>query len=335
MCGILGIIQNNNKIYRSLFEKMLLEIRHRGPESEGVWFNDQENVAFGHRRLAIIDLSAGGRQPMVSVDGRYVIIFNGEIYNYKELKEELEKEKYVFKTQSDTEVLLCAYIKWGPESLQKLNGMFSFAIWDNKEQKLFAARDRLGEKPFKYYVDENRFIFASEIKAILADRSIGRKVDWQAVDTALSFRFVGAPETGFLGIKKLPAGHYLIWQNNSVLIKQYWDVGEIQETYNGSVAELKKEAWSLFVDSVKKRMTADVPIGAFLSGGLDSTSVIAATKELGARNVATFVISMGGKSEDQKYAALAAKYFTTNHHEIEINNINYQEALQKLVWHYD
>ena len=335
MCGILGVIKSNQKIDRHLFANMLLEIKHRGPENEGLWFNQQENVAFGHRRLAVIDLSLGGHQPMIGADGRFVITYNGEIYNYRELKRELENMGHVFKSQSDTEVLLAGYMRWGKDCLQKINGMFALAIWDNKEQKLFAARDRLGEKPFKYYFDENKFIFASEIKAILADRTVDRKVDWQAVDMALTFRFVGAPETGFINIKKLPAGHYLIWQNNTLKVEQYWNAEDAREKYQGSVSELKKETWALFVDSVKKRLVADVPVGAFLSGGIDSTSVIAAIRELNVASMDTFVISLGGKSEDQKYAAIAAKYFGTRHHEIELGSIDYGAALQRIIGHYD
>lgn len=335
MCGIVGAIIRNNKIDKNLFEKMLEQIIHRGPESGGTWYNKKDNVAFGHRRLAIIDLSVGGYQPMLSDDGRFIITYNGEIYNYKELKEELIRAGIVFKTESDTEVLLTAYIQWGQECLQKINGMFAFAIWDTHEQKLFAARDRLGEKPFKYYFDGEKFVFASEIKAIVADPDIKGRVDWQAIDKALSFRFVGAPETGFLDIKKLPAGHYLMYQGGEVVIKQYWDIGDAKDLYKGSILDLKKDIWALFVESVKKRMIADVPVGAFLSGGVDSTSVIAAMKELGIQNINTFVISIGGRSEDQKYASVAAKYFGTNHHEIELRDINYQNALKNLVSHYD
>lgn len=334
MCGVLGVIENNKKIDKNLFERMTSEIRHRGPESEGVWFSEKGNVALGHRRLAIIDLSPGGHQPMVRDNGRFAITFNGEIYNYKELKKELEKLGETFRTESDTEVLLAAYLYWGETFLEKLNGMFAFAIWDEKEQKLFAARDRLGEKPFKYYHDNNKFIFASEIKAILADSTVEKKIDHQAIDEALSFRFVSSPKTGFVGIKKLPAGHCLVWQNNLVSIKEYWNCQSTAQQPSVS-GDLKTEIWSLFLDSVKKRMIADVPVGAFLSGGVDSTSVIAAMQEVGVKNIETFVISIGGKSEDQKYAAQAAKYFGTNHHEIEIGSINYSEALKNIVNYYD
>lgn len=336
MCGILGVIENKEKIKPDVFKNMLSCIAHRGPESEGVWVSGDGSVALGHRRLAIIDLSPGGRQPMTSDDGRYTIAFNGEIYNYLELKTEIEQAtKRSFKTQSDTEALLYSYITWGENCLQKLNGMFAFAIWDEKEKKLFAARDRLGEKPFKYYIDSNTFIFASEIKAILANPQIKRGVDWQAIDEALSFRFISSPQTGFVGIKKLPAGHSLVWQNNNLTIRRYWQPESAIRRNTASVSEIKKEVWDLFIDSVKKRMISDVPIGAFLSGGLDSTSVVAAMRELGVKQIDTFVISIGGKSEDQKYAQIAARYFNTNHHVIELDAINYREALTTLIDSYD
>lgn len=336
MCGILGVIENKEKIKTEVFKNMLSCVKHRGPESEGMWVSGDGSVALGHRRLAIIDLSPGGKQPMTSDDGRYTITFNGEIYNYLELKTEIEQAtKRSFKTQSDTEALLYSYITWGDNCLQKLNGMFAFAIWDEKEKKLFAARDRLGEKPFKYYVDNNTFIFASEIKAILANPQVKRRVDWQAIDEALSFRFISSPQTGFVGIKKLPAGHSLIWQNNNLTICRYWQPESVVRYGAASVSEIKSEVWNLFIDSVKKRMIADVPIGAFLSGGLDSTSVVAAMRELGAKQIDTFVISIGGKSEDQKYAQVAAEYFNTNHHVIELNTIDYREALTALIDSYD
>lgn len=336
MCGIAGIIENTASVDRRLFSKMIGEISHRGPESEGVWFSEENNVILGHRRLAIIDLSPGGQQPMTSDDGRFIITFNGEIYNYQDLKAELMGDGCVFKTQSDTEVLLQSYARWGEECLTKLNGMFAFAIWDIKEKRLFAARDRLGEKPFKYYASPDKFIFASEIKAILADPAVERKVDWQSIDEALSFRFVSSPATGFVGVKKLPAGHFLIWQHNTVSVQQYWGVEtETNKNSYASVSELKNELWNLFLDSVKKRLISDVPIGAFLSGGLDSTSVVAAVKELGRKEIDTFVISMEGESEDQRYARQAAQYFGTNHHEIALHDINYQQALENLVAHYD
>lgn len=336
MCGIAGIVQKNNLVDKELFNSMLRSIAHRGPDDQRAWFSVSKNVALGHRRLAIIDLSEGGSQPRISPDGRYTITFNGEIYNYLEIKKELSQLGWNFISKSDTEVLLYAYIQWKENCLQKLNGMFAFAIWDEYEQKLFAARDRLGEKPFKYYYTPEKFIFASEIKALLQDPAIHREIDWQAIDLALSFRFIPAPATGFKKIFKLPAGHYLIWQNSELKIISYWNPDAfLHEQTEKSEEEWKKELWDLFLDSVKLRLFSDVSLGAFLSGGIDSSSVIAATRELGIDKVQTFVISINGKSQDQIYAKKTAEYFGTNHHEIEIDHIDYMAVLDKLVTQYD
>ncbi len=336
MCGIAGIIQKNNPIDRQLFSKMLEAISHRGPEDQREWFDMSQKVALGHRRLAIIDLSEGGSQPRVSPDGRFVITFNGEIYNYLELKDELMQMGWKFDSGSDTEVLLYSFIQWQEKCLQKINGMFAFAIWDQQEKKLFAARDRLGEKPFKYVYTEEKFIFSSEIKGLLQDSTVSREIDWQAIDLAFSFRYVPSPGTGFKNIYKLPAGHYLTWQNSQVKVCCYWNPHtflEIQE--NKSEEEWKKEVWNLFLDSVKHRLISDVAVGAFLSGGIDSTSVVAAISELGYSSVKTFVISVNGKSVDQEFAKKASQYFGTDHYEIEVKDINYESILDKLISCYD
>jgi asparagine synthase (glutamine-hydrolysing) len=332
MCGIAGIIEK--RIDKDLLDRMLQKIAHRGPDDVGFWIGKNKNVALGQKRLSIIDLSLGGHQPMISPDGNFVITFNGEIYNYLEIKAELSKLGWNFRSASDTEVLLYSFIQWGEKCLEKINGVFAFAIWDENRQELFAARDRLGEKPFKYYFDGDRLIFASELKAILSYPGISREVDWQAVDIALSLRFVPSPMTGWKNIYKLTAGHYLVWKDGKINIEQYWDA-DMQIDHSKSYEDWKKEVWELFLDSTRKRMISDVPLGAFLSGGIDSTSVIAAMKEVSNKPVESFVISIGGESEDQKYAASAAKYFGTNHHEIALNNIDYNLALTDLVSHYD
>lgn len=314
---------------------MMNKVFHRGPEDGGFWIGKNGNVALGQRRLAIIDLSHGGHQPMVSPDGNYAITFNGEIYNYQEIKNELSELGWVFRSGSDTEVLLYAYIQWREDCLEKFIGVFAFTIWDENNQELFAARDRLGEKPFKYYFDSEKFIFASELKAILSYPGIKREVDWQAVDSALSLRFVAAPATGLKNIHKLPAGHFLVWQRGNLTIRKYWDAGDVKEDTVKDFQTFKKEIWDLFLDSTRKRMISDVPLGAFLSGGIDSTSVVAAMCEVSKNPVETFVISMNGKSEDQRFAGIAAKYFKTNHHEIEINEIDYPAELDRLINFYD
>lgn len=335
MCGIVGIIQKNKSVDEDLLKKMTDKISHRGLDDDGVWVSKNKHVGFGHRRLSIVDLSSAGHQPMPSVDDNFTIIFNGEIYNFQDIKKELLEKGYRFKTKTDTEVLLCSYIEWGEKCLEKLNGMFAFAIWDEKKERLFAARDRLGEKPFKYYFDDEKFIFASEIKSILEYPSIEKKVDWQAIDSAMSFRFVPAPMTGFKNIFKLPAGHYLIWENDEIEIKKYWNISSVEEDRNKTFEQYKKETWNLFLDSVKKRMMSDVPLGAFLSGGLDSSSVVAAMAEVNDKPINTFVISLDGKSEDSKHAKIVADYFKTNHHEIHIEDIDYKKLLHDLVEYYD
>ncbi len=334
MCGIAGVVYNQkSNDGRALLDRMLGCIIHRGPDDHGVWWNQSVTVGLGQRRLSIIDLSLGGHQPRTSADGRYTIVFNGEIYNYRELKSELEAKGYVFDSTSDTEVLLYAYIEWKERSVEKLNGMFSFAVWDEHEQTLFAARDRLGEKPFKYCQVGGTFIFASEVKALLSYPGVSREIDLESIDLALSLRFVPAPLTGFKQIHKLPAGHYLVLKHGAITIKRYWQLPHVTEVR--SMPQWKESLWSLFSDSVSKRMQSDVPLGAFLSGGVDSTSVVAAMSEHTKRPIETFVISLEGMSEDQKYAKLAASFFKTNHHEIALRDIAYADAVASVARAYD
>ena len=335
MCGIVGVVYMQKQVDESLLLDMLETIRHRGPENRGTWISSDKKVLLGHQRLAIIDISSDGNQPMQTKDGRYSITFNGEIYNYLELKTELEKQGVIFHTKSDTEVLLQAYAVWGRACVEKLNGMFSFGIWDEYKKELFVARDHVGEKPLKYYTDSEKFIFASEVKAILKDPSVPREIDWSAIDLALSFRYVPAPHTGFIHIKKLPAGHYLVWKQGKVEIVQYWFPEKIKVRNDRNLVEWKKESWNLFVSSVKKRLMSDVPLGALLSGGLDSTSIIAAASEAAQRKLDTFVISLGGVSEDEKYADIAARYFDTNHHSVNLSDVDFTSYISRLSKHYD
>ncbi len=332
MCGIAGVVKTNKPAEDRLLQEMLDQIRHRGPEDEGKWFSQNGRVGLGQRRLAIIDLSPGGHQPMISDDRRFAITFNGEIYNYLEVKHELAGLGWGFTTKSDTEVLLKAYIQWKEKCLEKLNGMFAFAVWDEEAQTLFAARDRLGEKPFKYYCDEEKFIFASELKAILVDPTIAREPDWQAVDLAMTYRFVPAPLTGFKQIQKLPAGHYLFWQNGKITITPYWQAFDYaKENEKRSLAEWKTVLWDTFKDSIKGRMISDVPIGAFLSGGLDSSSVVAAMAEVSTGKIKTFSVGLKDQPESElPFAKLVADRFKTDHAEIIIEP-NVVEILPQMV----
>jgi len=256
---------------RDVLQAMCDRIAHRGPDGQGLLFRGQAGL--GHRRLSIIDLG-GGAQPMSTEDGRLAVVFNGEIYNFPELRHELERKGYAFRTSSDTEILLHGYDAWGPLLLQRLNGMFAFALWDAPHQRLFAARDRLGKKPFYYHHDAARFLFGSELKSILAEPSVSRDIDPQAMDDYFSFGYIPAPLTAFKAVQKLRPGHSLTWENGKLEIAQYWDVRygpdpdcKTEDDYVDKLEELLGAA-------VKRRLLSDVPLGAFLSGGIDSGTIV-------------------------------------------------------------
>jgi asparagine synthase (glutamine-hydrolysing) len=332
MCGIVGIVKKNQPVDENTLVKMLALVKHRGPEDEGRWFSQNRQVGLGQQRLAIIDLSPGGHQPMLSDDHRFVITFNGEIYNYLEVKKELSRLGWNFNSKSDTEVLLKAYIQWKEKCLEKLNGMFAFAVWDEKEETLFAARDPIGEKPFKYYYDENQMVFASELKAILAEESVPRQPDWQGLDLAMTYRFVPEPRTGFEQIKKLPAGHYLLWHKGQLEIKSFWKASDFaQESTARSLQEWKQILWDTFKNSVRGRLISDVPVGVYLSGGLDSSSVVAAMAELNMGKIKTFSVGLKDQPESETpFAKLVANRFKTDHTEIIIEP-NVIQILPELV----
>lgn len=279
MCGITGILNFDTRpVELSQIKAMNDVISHRGPDGEGFWTSNKLNVGFGHRRLSIIDLSENGKQPMHYLEQRYTITFNGEIYNYIELKSSLIQNGYTFKSGTDTEVLLALYDLKKENCLQDLDGMFSFAIWDEKEQTLFCARDRFGEKPFYYFKDQTRFVFASEIKQFWAI-DINKKID----ETKLSF-FVehgtiedstNITDTFYKNIKELDAAHCLIInKSNNVHIKRYWDIELKATPFNGAIEQAAETFLELFTDSIRLRLRSDVPVGSSLSGGLDSSSIV-------------------------------------------------------------
>jgi asparagine synthase (glutamine-hydrolysing) len=278
MCGIAGIVSNNNFLISAARIKQMTDVLvHRGPDAEGHWIDSA--VALGSRRLAIIDLSETGNQPMHYPD-RYIIIHNGEIYNYIELKDELQKKGYKFFSKTDTEVIAAAYDYWKEECLDHFDGMFAFAVWDKKEKELFAARDRFGEKPFFYFINKEQFVFASEMKALWA-AGIERKVNLKLLFNYLTIGYVDNPnipeETFFENISKLPAGSYLRLSANDLqpVIVNYWDIDIENENMRITDAEAIDQFGQLFQRSVKRRLRSDVPVGTSLSGGLDSSSVIA------------------------------------------------------------
>jgi len=318
MCGIAGFTQFSHSYSspETLLETMGNTIAHRGPDDSDV-YTDSE-VGLCHRRLAIIDLTESGRQPMRSPTGRYVTVFNGEIYNFQSLRAELEKEGIRFRGSSDTEVMLALYEKHGPACLAHLNGMFSIAIWDTVEKSLFLARDRLGKKPLYYYRKDNQFVFASEIKAILATPDIDRSIRNDAVKDFFFYQYVPESKSIFKYIDKVQAGHWMLVNKDGVKTEQYWDVS-FANTSDKSVDQIQDELYGLLDDSVKSRMISDVPLGAFLSGGVDSSAVVGMMANNSNSPVTTCAIGFDSEKFDEvAYAAKVAEQFKTDHHELTV-----------------
>src|SRR5262245_9683775 len=277
MCGIAGIYHYGRT--EAVTPDTLIAMRdcmvHRGPDDADIYMSSERTAGFAHRRLSIIDLSELGRQPMADASGRFHIVFNGEIYNFAELRADLEKEGVRFRSHSDTEVLLYLYAKRGPDMLGSLRGMFAFVIWDDLERRLFAARDRIGVKPLYFYNRDGRFIFASEIKALLATGHVSRSVHPEAFYHYLSFLTTPAPHTLFNGIRKLPAAHFLLLDSSGrESIRKWWSPFRSPLPI-GSEKESIEEVLRLLKDSIRYRMVSDVPFGVFLSGGIDSSTNVA------------------------------------------------------------
>lgn len=339
MCGIFGHINFSSEhfINPAIGEAALKSITHRGPDEQGSWQDDSSFI--GMCRLSIIDL-ASGQQPIWNEDHSIAIIYNGELYNFLDLRPLLQAKGHVFRTKSDTEVILHAYEEWGPTCLQRFNGMFAFAIWDNNRKSLFLARDRLGEKPLYYYHDPARFIFASEIKAILTEPAIPREIHLPGLANFLAFGHAIAPETIYRNINKVLPGHYLILQNGRIDIQQYWDVGcdpQLPDGRNYSEADYIQHIKELLDDSVKRRMIADVPVGAFLSGGVDSSTTVALMRRHATGPVKTFSLGfdVGGAYNELPDARKVADYLGTDHHELFVSHTDLVSLLHKLVYHYD
>lgn len=311
MCGINGIISTELLGGESHIRKMNALLRHRGPNNEGSYSNN--GVFLGHTRLSIIDLSNQGNQPFVSFDGRYVLVFNGEIYNYKELREQID---YPFQTSTDTEVLLASYIVYGPHCLTKLNGMFAFCIYDKYKQTAFIARDRLGIKPLYYHVNKSTFIFSSELRPILKSDIDSFKVSTRSVKTYLKYQKVYGPNTIVDGIKSLNPGHFITIDCKNILfeIEKYWRPG-LSNDSDESTSKLKTRA--LLEDSVRRRMISDVSVGAFLSGGIDSSIIVALMSQISDRRINTFNITFGDDVYSESiYAKQVADRYKTNHREL-------------------
>lgn len=334
MCGIVGIIDHKSSTQGALVEGMLEAIEHRGPDDAGVFVDLVGGVALGHRRLSVIDLSTGGHQPMSSVDGRLTVVFNGEIYNYLELKSFFKEKGLAFETNSDTEVLLRGYEFWGREVLNKLAGMFAFAIWDREEESLFLARDRVGKKPLVYYWDGNSFAFASEVKALMTLPACRRELDPQAVEAYLAFGYVPAPLNIFKRIKKLQPGHYLCLRKGRLEVARYWFPEKTANHMPTRVEERLEMFRALFQDAVRIRLRSDVPIGLFLSGGVDSSAVAAECVRAGQR-LRGYTVAFDEDQTDLPFATRVAQHLEIEHEVIHTSGDRVREDLDRIVWLYD
>ena len=333
MCGIAGFsnfhLQEGSE---AELEAMGQAIYHRGPDAGGIYLDEQ--IGLCHRRLSILDLSEAGNQPMYSADGSLVIVFNGEIYNFLEIRAELEQQGVTFKSHTDTEVILALYAREGVKCLEKLNGMFAFALWDKNTQELFIARDRLGKKPLYYYTEGDRFAFGSEIKAILALKDIPREIRLDAVYDFFAYQYVPDPKSIFQHINKLPPAHYMLLNKNGFSIHEYWDVS-FKNISTQSEEEHKAQLKALLEKVTRQRMISDVPLGAFLSGGVDSSGVVAMMAEASETPVKTCTIGFDDeKFNEADFAKEIAEKYNTEHHEFTVHQ-NVAEQLEHIAGFFD
>jgi len=317
MCGIAGWINlEKNRVANhseAVLHAMCERMKHRGPDSEGLWLD--ERVALGMRRLSIIDL-ATGEQPVYSEDKQIVVVMNGELYNFREVRASLEKLGHKFETQTDTEILPHLYEEYGEAMLEHINGMFAFALWDKRKEKLLIARDRFGEKPLYYGVFDGKLIFASEPKVLLANASVKAEINTNALRQFLSFDYVPAPHSIYKGISKLPAAHFLTVEKGETKTRRYWNLSWNKNGNTPSIEKAAEELRELLADSVRMRLVADVPLGILLSGGVDSSSVAAFATQFSTEKVKTFSIGFEEDSFDEsKFARQVATHLGTEHYE--------------------
>ena len=338
MCGIAGFVEcpaNPSRFgpesSRTLIHSMCDVIRHRGPDDEGVW--EEDGVALGMRRLSIIDLSTG-HQPIHSEDRTVRVVFNGEIYNFRELRRELEDAGHWFYTNTDTEAIVHAYEQWGASAIARLRGMFGLAIWDAKSRTLLVARDRIGIKPLYYAEASGRLYFASELKSLLQAPDLSRDIDLDALDHYLSFLYTPRDGSILKSVRKLPPGHLLTWRDGRVSIEQYWQIAAA-ETFTGSDGEAVEQLREVLTDAVRSHLVSDVPLGAFLSGGIDSSLVVGLMATISGAPVKTFSIGFDEPAFDElEHARRVAQHFGTDHHEFVVKP-DAVSILDNLIAHFD
>jgi asparagine synthase (glutamine-hydrolysing) len=331
VCGIAGIISDAGVVEPEVVERMCRAMEHRGPDSRGLFA--EGGVALGVQRLAIIDLESGD-QPIYNEDGSVVVVLNGEIYNFEELRDELVRAGHSFYTQTDTEVIVHLYEELGDACVDRLRGMFAFALWDRAARRLLLARDRVGKKPLFYSQRQGRLWFASEPRALLTSREIPRDVDYQAIDAFLHYMVVPSPWSGFAAIRKLPPAHTLIWCDGAMSIRRYWRLSYRDRYADAAEAEVCELIRETLLEATRLRLRSDVPVGAMLSGGIDSSAVVAAMARQSDRPVKTFSIGFDvGEFDETASAREVARMYGTEHHEA-VLDCEAAEMLPRLVWHY-
>ena len=331
MCGIAGKLSFDRTVDPKLIDRMCEAVEHRGPDSRGTFC--EGGVGIGVQRLAIIDLETGD-QPIANEDGSIVVVQNGEIYNYRELRGELEARGHRFSTQSDTEVIVHLYEDHGDACVDRLRGMFALAVWDRPRRRLLLARDRVGKKPLFYAARNGSFWFASEAKSILRDAEVPRDVDLDAIDCFLQFQYVPDPKSAFAALRKLPPAHLLTWEDGRIETRRYWKLSYSPDDRYRSEDEMAERIRSELLEATRLRLRSDVPLGAFLSGGVDSSAVVAAMARLTSAPVKTFSIGFDVESFDETvHARRVAELLATEHHEFRVEP-HAMEILPRLVWHY-
>ena len=344
MCGICGYV-SRREFSEKVIQEMSNTMTHRGPDDGGMFqrrLGNRRYIALGHRRLSVIDLSSAGHQPMLTRDEKLAIVFNGEIYNFKELRRQLIKKGYAFKSDCDTEVILYLYAEYGVGFLQLLNGMFAMCIVDFEKEELVLVRDRIGKKPLYYYIsqDKQTFVFGSELKAVMKFPEFRKEIRTELISSYLINKSFGSPDTVFKNTYKLEPGQYVIWKNDNIFYGRFWDILKQYEQCSQNQLEdydiAKKKLKQLLLDSISKRMIADVPVGTFLSGGIDSSIVTAYAREASESAIRTFTIGFPTQTENEaEYAKAVAKHLGTKHTEYYISGRELFEQIKDLVCYYD
>lgn len=332
MCGIIGTLNFRGAVLANKLEEMRDTMPYRGPDDNGVWISEDGLCGLGHLRLSILDPTPAGHQPRIESSGRFVISYNGEVYNYIEIREELEAKGYTFETGTDTEVILCAYVEWGQACLQRFNGMFAIAIFDNETKSLFLARDRLGIKPLYYFQDREQFIFSSEPKAILKGLDSIPEINVALIDDYMSFGYIPGENTLHKGIKRLMPGHYAVITRERFVTEQWWDL-EFNSSEEKDEEFYLKESKRLLESAIDLRLRSDVPLGIFLSGGIDSSAVVGLLADKVKEPLKTFSIAydFGRNFDETQYARMVAEKFGTDHHELKITPQQFADFIPEYI----